>query len=63
MTRLIQTLSMGPSVSILINWVRLYVGFEDTHSQKIGQNVQILRYTADIILGRVVQSWVKITQG
>ena len=54
---------MGPSVSILINWVRLYVGFEDTHSQKIGQNVQILRYTADIILGRVVESWVKITQG
>ena len=62
-TLLIRTLSMGSSVSILINWVRLYVGFEDTHSHKIGQNVQILRYMADIILGRVVQSWVKITQG
>ena len=54
---------MGSSVSILINWVRLYVGFEDNHSHKIGQNVQILRYMADIILDRVVQSWVKITQG
>ena len=61
---LIQTLSMGLSVSIsIISWVRLYVGFEDTHSRKIGQNVQILRYMADIILSRVVQSWVKITQG
>ena len=49
---LIQTLSMGLSKSILIiSWVRLYVGFEDTHSRKIGQNVQILRYMADIILG------------
>ena len=54
---------LSPSVSVLINWVRLYVGFEDTHSHKVGQNVQILRYMADIILGRVVQSWVKITQG
>ena len=49
---LIQTLSMGLSVSILIiSWVRLYVGVEDTHSRKIGQNVQILRYVTDIILG------------
>ena len=50
MTGLIQTLSMGPSVSILMNWVRLYVGFEDTHSCKMGQNFQIFRYMADIIL-------------